>query len=85
MREMFIELASSWESYRSKGTTDKNHRVHNLILRDIPQVLETWNTGNANFLVRGSDGQGNILRTPWVATFNPNITTSATTGFYPVY
>jgi hypothetical protein len=85
MRDMLIELASSWESYRSRGTTDKNHRVHNLVLRDIPQVLETWSTGNTNYLVRGSDGQGNILRTPWVATFNPTITTSATTGFYPVY
>ena len=82
---MFNELASSWEGYRSKGTTDKNHRVHNLVLRDIPQVLETWSTGNVNYLVRGSDGQGNILRTPWVATFNPTVTTSATKGFYPVY
>jgi hypothetical protein len=85
MREVLIELASSWESYRAKGTTDKNHRVHNLVLRDIPQVLETWSTGKTNYLVRGSDGQGNILRTPWVATFNPTVTTSATTGFYPVY
>lgn len=85
MREMFIELANSWDAYRANVTTDKDHRVHNLILRDIPQVLQSWCAGDINYLVRGSDGQGNILRTPWIATFNPTITTSATTGFYPVF
>ena len=85
MNELLIELSSTWNSYWKKKTTDKTHRVHQLVLQDIPTQLKAWNANSEKYLYRGSDGQGNILRTPWVATFNPEITNSATKGFYPVY
>jgi len=85
LRQMFIELAESWENYRAIGTTNKNHRVHKLIIDHIPEVLQSWISEKNSYIVKGSDGQGNILRTPWVATFNTSVTTSATKGFYPVY
>lgn len=36
-------------------------------------------------LVKGSAGQGNWARGPWVAVFNRIVTDSAQRGFYPVY
>jgi hypothetical protein len=42
LRQMFIELAESWENYRAIGTTNKNHRVHKLIIDHIPEVLQSW-------------------------------------------
>lgn len=85
MRPLIIELAKSWDFYWLKKTTDKSHLVHKLILQDIPNELKTWHKNAERYIFKGSDGQGNILRTPWIATFNPEVTKSATSGFYPVY
>jgi hypothetical protein len=85
MRSAILELAKSWDPYWRKKTTDKSHPVHKLILQDIPNKLKSWHKNPDKYIFKGSDGQGNILRTPWIATFNPEITKSATTGFYPVY
>ena len=85
IRTAIIQLAKSWDPYWRNKTTDKSHPVHQLILQDIPNELKSWHKNPEKYIFKGSDGQGNILRTPWVATFNPEITKSATTGFYPVY
>lgn len=39
----------------------------------------------AGLIVEGSPGQGNWAKVPWVAIFDPTITTSALRGFYVVY
>ena len=36
-------------------------------------------------VVQGSPGQGNWAAVPWIAVFDPAITTSATRGYYVVY
>jgi 5-methylcytosine-specific restriction protein A len=36
-------------------------------------------------IVQGSPGQGNWAAVPWIAVFDPAITTSATRGYYVVY
>lgn len=85
MRNQILELVDGWDSYRSKKTTNKLSPIHQLILHELPKTLSTWATVSEKYIYKGSDGQGNILRTPWIATFNPEITSSATKGFYPVY
>ena len=82
---LIMELTNSWEDYRRLGTTNRQHRVHNLVLNDFPNYLKSWVPNPDKYIFKGSDGQGNILRTPWIATFNPDVTTKATTGFYPVF
>ena len=79
------ELAQSWEPYRSGKTTNKNHPIHKLVVDEIPEVLESWTLNSAKYKFVGSDGQGNILRTPWFATLNLEVTDSATKGYYLVY
>lgn len=79
------EVARSWESYRAGKTTNKEHPMHKLVVDEIPEVLESWTLNSAKYKFVGSDGQGNILRTPWFATLNLEVTDSATKGYYLVY
>jgi hypothetical protein len=59
--------------------------MHKLVVDDIPKVLESWTSNSTKYKFVGSDGQGNILRTPWFATLNLEVTDSATKGYYLVY
>ena len=79
------EVAQSWDSYRSGKTTNKEHPMHKLVVDEIPEVLESWTLNSSKYKFVGSDGQGNILRTPWFATLNLEVTDSATKGYYLVY
>lgn len=79
------ELTETWHEYRERITTDKNHRVHKLVLNEIPLILESWTPSPKRYMFSGSDGQGNILRAPWFATLNLEVTDSATKGYYLVY
>ena len=79
------EVAQSWEPYRSGKTTNKENPLHKLIVDDIPAVLESWTPNKTKYKFVGSDGKGNILRTPWFATLNLEVTDSATKGYYLVY
>jgi hypothetical protein len=76
------ELRHGWEGYRAGSRTDKNHPIHNLVLYEFKKAIESWIPTKENYIVKGSDGQGNILRTPWVAILDKDVTTSATEGYY---
>lgn len=79
------ELQAGWEDYRAGTKTDKNHPIHQLVLYKFKEIVEEWIPNKDIYLVKGSDGQGNILRTPWIAVMNKDITTSATQGYYAVF
>ena len=79
------ELSNTWESYRARKTTQKSHPVHALVVDEIPAILESWTPNSDKYKFDGSDGKGNILRTPWFAVLNLNVTDSATKGYYLVY
>ena len=79
------ELSDSWEAYRAGKTTKKDHPIHKLVVDFVPEILKSWTPNAAKYKFVGSDGQGNILRTPWFATLNLEITDSATKGYYMVY
>ena len=59
--------------------------MHKLVVEEIPKVFESWTPESPKYKFVGSDGQGNILRTPWFATLNLEVTDSATKGYYLVY
>jgi hypothetical protein len=80
-----LELVKSWEAYRAGKTTNRDHPMHKLVVDDIPEILETWTPNPSAYKFVGSDGQGNILRTPWFATLKLEVTDSATRGYYLVY
>lgn len=79
------ELSNTWEGYRARKTTQKSHPVHVLVVDEIPSILESWTPNSDKYKFDGSDGKGNILRTPWFAILNLEVTDSATKGYYLVY
>jgi hypothetical protein len=79
------KISQNWEHYRAGKTTNKEHPMHKLVVDEIPDVLESWTLNSSKYKFVGSDGQGNILRTPWFATLNLEVTDSATKGYYLVY
>jgi len=80
-----LQLSESWEAYRAGKTTKKDHPIHKLVVDAVPEILKSWTPNAPKYKFVGSDGQGNILRTPWFATLNLEITDSATKGYYMVY
>lgn len=85
----FIEtvnrLTELWPKYKSGGKADKRNPVHNLVLNDIPGILKSWAPEFDQYIFKGSEGEGNLTKTPWFAVLNPDITETARKGYYIVY
>lgn len=84
-RNSLIEIANGWDEYWIGKKTNKDNPTHILIHKALPQALEEWTPNLSRYLIRASDGMGNLLRTPWVATMNREVTESAQEGYYLVY
>ena len=84
-RNSVAEIAKGWDEYWLGKKTNKDNSTHILIHKALPEVLEEWTPNLSRYLIRASDGMGNLLRTPWVATMNREITESAQEGYYLVY
>ena len=86
---MFVDLIHEtsvlWPSYKKGKKTDKNNRVHQIIVNELPETIFNWVNQDQKYMSSGSDGQGNLLQAPWFALFNKDITTSAQKGYYIVY
>lgn len=63
------------------------HPLAAVIRRGAPDELRAaLDTIDGPFLVKGSPGRGsNWAAVPWLAVFDPTVTTSATRGYYLVY
>src|SRR5262245_60438413 len=85
LRDLLMDIAEGWPSYRGLHTTRKDHPEYELVVRSPPRELEPLLPSGASFKVEGSTGRGNITAAPWIATFDPSITSSATHGYYVVY
>lgn len=83
--QLVRKLALGWDGYRATGRVSAKDPIHSIVLHEIPSILRQWHGPNRQYLVKGSDGQGNLNRTPWIATFNTEVTTSAEKGYYLVY
>ena len=85
----FIEtvnrLTELWPKYKLGGKADKRNPVHNLVLNDIPGILKSWAPEFDQYIFKGSEGEGNLTKTPWFAVLNPDITETARKGYYIVY
>ena len=84
-RASIEEIANGWNQYWLTKKTNKDNSTHILIHNALPQVLNAWTPNSSRYLIRASDGMGNLLRTPWVATMNREVTESAQEGYYLVY
>lgn len=59
------------------------HPLADFLRNGLPQTVRP--IVGPDYLVTGSPGKGNWSETPWVAVFDPMVTTSAQRGLYPVY
>lgn len=63
-----------------------NHPLGWVIRRGAPDEVRRLLGPQAGFLVKGSAGRGSRwAAVPWIAVFDPAVTTSATRGYYLVY
>jgi hypothetical protein len=79
------ELSFSWEKYWLTKKPNKDHPVHQLVHRTIPDIVADWISAPSEFKVKGSDGQGALLRTPWINAMKRSVTESAQQGYYIVF
>jgi 5-methylcytosine-specific restriction protein A len=68
----------------------KGHEIAELLRSDFPNDIRSIIASHAEnlgveYLVEGSAGKGQWNHCPWLAIFDPLITTSAERGYYPVY
>lgn len=86
-RELLQAVAAGWPAYRALKTVNSTTPLYRYVTQDIPATLRAWLPvqHRGAFLVQGSTGAGNITSAPWIATFDPRVTRSATEGFYVVY
>src|SRR5437899_3195548 len=84
IRDDLLEVLHGYVGAKQEGFT--GHAMAQLLRRGLPTSVREALPGNDELLlVRGSAGQANWVRGPWVAIFNRLVTDSAQRGFYPVY
>jgi hypothetical protein len=83
--ESINQLTELWPEYKLGKKANKNDPVHNLVLNRIPEILKTWAPEKNDFIFKGSEGEGNLTKTPWFGVLNPEITDTARKGYYIVY
>jgi 5-methylcytosine-specific restriction protein A len=84
IRDSLIKILEEYPNARQEEFS--RHPLAHYIRHNLPETLIEAAKGDAEkYIFKGSAGQGNWARGPWVAIFNPIITTSAQRGFYPVY
>jgi 5-methylcytosine-specific restriction protein A len=90
MRELFLDVFDNYFATRIRlqgkatiiGTPDQN-----ALLSEIPKKVEAHlvKRGLAHlFKIKGSIGNGNIARVPWVGIFRKSVTENAENGYYIV-
>lgn len=82
IRDVLKDVADSYSA--AKVESFVNNPVAVYLREEAPAVISSA-LNNSYFKVMGSPGQGQWADIPWIAVFDPNVTTSATSGQYVVY
>ena len=77
-------MSRSTISLRLKEPT-KGHQVANYLQKPLAPEAIAKALGNNYYVCEGSPGKGVWADVPWIAVYNPTVTTSATRGYYVVY
>ena len=83
IRNDFEQVLTHYASARTGPL--KGHPIAKLLRDTIPGELGSILEATGNYEIQGSPGQGQWGNVPWVAIFDPLVTTTARRGFYPVY
>ncbi len=82
IRDVLKDIADTYVAAKAEPFT--GNPVAAYLRQDAPVAVSSA-LGNPYFRVTGSPGQGQWAEVPWIAVFDPNVTTSATNGQYVVY
>jgi len=85
IRDLIARIAEGWSTYRQKLRVDGKDPVYAMVVEQLPDEIRRHVSAFDKIIVEGSTGAGNITAAPWIALFDSRLTTSATTGYYPVY
>ncbi|MDL2199385.1 DUF3578 domain-containing protein [Halopseudomonas aestusnigri] len=69
----------------ARQQTFTQHPIAKVLRTDLRQAVEALMGDVSGFVVKGSSGQGNWARGPWVGVFNSLVTSSAQNGYYVCY
>lgn len=83
IRELFERVLQEYPS--ATGEPLEGHPLAAALRDTIPAAFLELPGLEGHYVIKGSPGAGNWARIPWVAVFDPAITTSATRGLYIVY
>lgn len=83
LRESIDRILKEYKAAHNQ--TFASHSLAKLLRTDLPAYLAGIIDDPGRYLVKGSAGQGNWVRCPWVSIFDISITSSAQEGYYPVY
>lgn len=84
LREGLLRVLSEYGKISKEESFAKNP-LANFLRQDFPTTIFKLLNKNEGLICKGSAGQGNWARGPWVAIFDKLITTTAQSGYYPVY
>ena len=82
IRETLEHIAANYLNAKQESFTA--HPLANYLRHDAPAAISEA-LENPLYVSKGSAGQSDWADVPWIAVYNPNITTTATEGYYLVY
>jgi 5-methylcytosine-specific restriction protein A len=82
LREVFEKIADEFSAARQQPM--KQHPLAAFVRHDAAQAVSDI-VARSDLKIDGSPGQGNWAEVPWIGLFHPEVTTSATRGYYVVY
>lgn len=70
---------------KAKKQAFRNHSLATFIRREVPRLFRNHFQEDQRLIWNASAGQGGWADAPWIAVFDPLVTSSAQLGYYPVY
>ncbi|MBO0527482.1 DUF3578 domain-containing protein [Clostridium botulinum] len=85
LKEFFQQVINNYVNVRT-GEDFKGHKLGEIVRHDIPGYLKNLDFIDEDiYRIKGSVGQGNWAKVPWIAIMNKSITTTTQNGVYVVY
>jgi 5-methylcytosine-specific restriction protein A len=83
IRECIMRVLNEYSHAATEEFSE--HPLANFIRNDFRDTIAASVGETERLVFKGSAGQGNWARGPWVGVFDRLVTTSAQSGYYPVY